>query len=1110
MKRVLKAVSDLKADEIGADDIGDGLATVGAVLTNYLKNSATDAIKNIRKIALQAVAELPHYFMGTKAAKIALVANKFAGLATAQFLTPDEIPFSIEVDENGELDFTYPRLSVIGAESSLIPLGEEDTKSIFTGNLTAGQNVNRVHPFVVSDQKEPPLYLPRYRLYFEHSKRELKDQIFDAAEWRGDVAVNLVLNLGRYEDEFVSGEPALFGGSENRVIKGFKPSDLARHIKEDSDEISSIELINVLGESNKSWWEFLSDDFNLGSVSVVNKTRGIFRESFGYDIFEPIGGRLENRATRFDLDHRYVFKTASLRDLRPGLALISERHDDGSYDLIVYNKSVGHNVTVLILDDEIDPTVLQSYLLKPRESLRFDPLQHENSTFLIFDHVVSGYSEFLDHGNVLQTLHAMAGLKELSFEKFLGEYGKFVGEATSNIPLDPHHFILRASSASHFDDPAENGGIEVSSDWLQSITEETHAFLRVNDNDRAGYYFAPVSQHAVKWLDDDYLVLNRVSSPLIQTTDLQTEQIRNTLVGKYGALDLHLQGITPWQDDDGQVIGITDNRGNRYRLLTYNERTDGKIEIRLQPEMDKNRLFECKSAWMSCAPLSWIDNFSYDLLITDAEIYSDSDGDAIINELDAFPDDERWHADTSGDGLPDQFIRNLRLDINNRYAELDLNGDGDTVMDAFLNDGHPLMLATPWLQLELAPGDGAVIARWEPVEPGIGSVERYDLSYKKIDEVVGLGNTLEDVTSPHRLEGLETGERYRVRLDIVTSEGFTLFTEEPLYFGPTGSLQVTLRPDEAVAAGAQWRRANTYSWFDSEQTETNIPIGAQTVEFKDIGDDWEVPSDATVSISVGETTPLTGRYTPVDDDDPTPPTATYPLNDTGIDWCADGNTNNLDCSDTAFDFPGQDGEYGRDALAREGRLDKVGAGHAGFDFTKLDANGDPLSIQDAAWSDDGREIDGTRWSCVRDNHTGLIWEVKTDDDGLRDKDHEYTWYNPETNGGRAGTQDGGSCNQSDCDTHAYVQAVNEQGLCGAKDWRLPSVDELLSIVSNDRTDPAIDTNYFPNARSSRFWSSSPVASASNGAWVVHFDHGSVYNDGYVNGDLPVRLVRAGQ
>jgi hypothetical protein len=218
------------------------------------------------------------------------------------------------------------------------------------------------------------------------------------------------------------------------------------------------------------------------------------------------------------------------------------------------------------------------------------------------------------------------------------------------------------------------------------------------------------------------------------------------------------------------------------------------------------------------------------------------------------------------------------------------------------------------------------------------------------------------------------------------------------------------------------------------------------------------------------------------------------LNDTGIDGCADGNRNHLPCP--VAGFPGQDAQYGRDQTANNDS-----DGPAGFSFTKLDGNGNPLAAS------------ATSWSCVRDNVTGLTWEVKTDDGGLRDKDWLYSWYNPDptTNGGSAGTQNGGSCSGSACDTHAFTQAVNAQGLCGVRDWRLPSDFELLSIVSNDRYNPAIDTAWFPNTQSGRtwFWSSSPYVRFADDAWYVFFNNGFFYSGAKVYPGY-VRLVRGGQ
>ena len=68
------------------------------------------------------------------------------------------------------------------------------------------------------------------------------------------------------------------------------------------------------------------------------------------------------------------------------------------------------------------------------------------------------------------------------------------------------------------------------------------------------------------------------------------------------------------------------------------------------------------------------------------------------------------------------------------------------------------------------------------------------------------------------------------------------------------------------------------------------------------------------------------------------------LNDTGQDTCFDG-TSLVACTEanTGDNAPNprQDGRYGRDAQARAGQLPKIGGGVAGFDFTALDAKGNP-------------------------------------------------------------------------------------------------------------------------------------------------------------------------
>jgi hypothetical protein len=147
--------------------------------------------------------------------------------------------------------------------------------------------------------------------------------------------------------------------------------------------------------------------------------------------------------------------------------------------------------------------------------------------------------------------------------------------------------------------------------------------------------------------------------------------------------------------------------------------------------------------------------------------------------------------------------------------------------------------------------------------------------------------------------------------------------------------------------------------------------------------------------------------------------------------------------------------------------------------------------------------------CVLDTRTGLIWEVKTADDGVRDKDWLYSWFvsiQPET-GKPAGYPNSGRCHHNQgCDTQSYVSGINKSRLCGYRDWRLPSAAELEGLLEVAPNAPKIAPLFFPNTPASYFWSSDYVALEVGGAVLVSFDHGLSLPGNSASG-AHVRLVR---
>jgi len=213
-----------------------------------------------------------------------------------------------------------------------------------------------------------------------------------------------------------------------------------------------------------------------------------------------------------------------------------------------------------------------------------------------------------------------------------------------------------------------------------------------------------------------------------------------------------------------------------------------------------------------------------------------------------------------------------------------------------------------------------------------------------------------------------------------------------------------------------------------------------------------------------------------------------PLNDTATTGCGnDTNGNPLNpqtCPQSGF--PQQDGDLGRDRANYEGTLAKVGNGEFGYDFTRLGHDGQPLFNQQANFNTDP-------WSCVRDNWTGLEWEVPTPvaNAGLFDTSYVYTWYNPDssTNGGSAGDQGGGP---NKMDTHQFVQAANQFGLCGHSDWRLPSAAELRNLVNMAASalgSSSAQISPIPTLEPYGYWTSTPDPQHPGRAVVISMSYG---------------------
>lgn len=170
-------------------------------------------------------------------------------------------------------------------------------------------------------------------------------------------------------------------------------------------------------------------------------------------------------------------------------------------------------------------------------------------------------------------------------------------------------------------------------------------------------------------------------------------------------------------------------------------------------------------------------------------------------------------------------------------------------------------------------------------------------------------------------------------------------------------------------------------------------------------------------------------------------------------------------------------------------------------FIKLDNKGQPLDAKAGIWR------------CVRDPANDLVWEVKTDNEGLHDYQWTYSWDGASTDDQRASElrdMAPGSCDRRSterCTTTGLIAATNAEQLCGFQDWRLPTQQELQTLFDQRELspNPKICKCWFPRTQRSGYWSAD-MSSSTGQISAVNFVQGKA-DSFHPRTFFAVRLVR---
>jgi hypothetical protein len=161
--------------------------------------------------------------------------------------------------------------------------------------------------------------------------------------------------------------------------------------------------------------------------------------------------------------------------------------------------------------------------------------------------------------------------------------------------------------------------------------------------------------------------------------------------------------------------------------------------------------------------------------------------------------------------------------------------------------GIPVVLWVPgWLQVTIAP-DGAITngAKWQvdggALQDSGATVSGLSVGYHTVSF-----STINGWTTPAN------------QAVSVSSNSVATATGVYVAIAPTGSLEVTISPDEAITNGAKWQVDGGTSQ-NSGATVSGLSVGYHIVSFTTVSG-WTTPASQAVSVSTNSTTAATGAY----------------------------------------------------------------------------------------------------------------------------------------------------------------------------------------------------------------------------------------------------------